>query len=551
MISILCFTIVLASGLYSVAADDDVAVAGDLPVTGFFSGRVKSGSSVGFKSFRRVQGMAFCNTLEFQNLPDPNYAPFAGGSTFKLITGKLYNEKLAWSNGLEYLSYVLTGNGANWIVGNDPGIDNGYLFINADGKLVPVQQETASNHWFWLMQGTWQQQPPLRLVCIDEKSDSPPYYYIVEYYDEATRAMAQSYLLPFIADLADSGIGAVGTEGIIDPHGSRFSGPVYLNRTTSEWDSVTDLQSVAEMGKPYMVTDSAGKSSLGVLVNEEQSSTGGYMLTFKKYSFQQIEIKKKRINFADWKPNEQTIPDDEVVVEIDSRGKPTPDFVVDGLSSSVKKNYLNSVRTTLDGIEEGDYLWLWYHSLDCMDDDCNNSFISSSGGIKHFFDAEKNSMVDQLLLKCISRTPSKATFLAFPSDRRDTMHRTSLSLNSDLLEMTFQHDGKKNGKFLNPLISFMGLTNLHVSSIFYIGKDVVDYIRKYLYSKENRHPTLSSCYFYHAAVSLPQPLIYAAEIVCVLIGAKPVTMVCSLSFSTDTNKFITSFTCLDSIYYAQ
>lgn len=35
---------------------------------------------------------------------------------------------------------------------------------------------------------------------------------------------------------------------------------------------------------------------------------------------------------------------------------------------------------------------------------------------------------------------------------------------------------------------------------------------------------LSSCFHYHAGVGLPRPLVYAAELVCLLIGAKGVVM---------------------------
>ena len=33
------------------------------------------------------------------------------------------------------------------------------------------------------------------------------------------------------------------------------------------------------------------------------------------------------------------------------------------------------------------------------------------------------------------------------------------------------------------------------------------------------------CFLYHSSLSLPSPLVYAAEIVCLLMGAKPVVMI--------------------------
>lgn len=65
----------------------------------------------------------------------------------------------------------------------------------------------------------------------------------------------------------------------------------------------------------------------------------------------------------------------------------------------------------------------------------------------------------------------------------------------------------------------------------HLGNDLISYIDKYIsrnpHKKHSERNSMypSPCFFYHAAVTLPQPLIYAAEIICLLKGMKPVVMI--------------------------
>ena len=77
----------------------------------------------------------------------------------------------------------------------------------------------------------------------------------------------------------------------------------------------------------------------------------------------------------------------------------------------------------------------------------------------------------------------------------------------------------------NPVLIDHKNSKIEANSIVFIGSDLIGFIRKYLVYKENPAIGLSSCFLYHAAVSLPQALVYAAEILCVLTGQKAVTMV--------------------------
>lgn len=66
--------------------------------------------------------------------------------------------------------------------------------------------------------------------------------------------------------------------------------------------------------------------------------------------------------------------------------------------------------------------------------------------------------------------------------------------------------------------------------IFFLSLQVVGFLRRYIETKEGRPNGMSSCYMYHAAASMPQALLYATEILCVLLGFKPLTLV---SFAFD------------------
>lgn len=100
--------------------------------------------SFSFKLSRKVDRPIFCDTVEFINLPHPNSSPFVGGSVFTLMP-ELYNDKFAWTNGADYLSYALDSEGGStWIIGGEPGVDAGYVHIKADSDVMtPISLESV------------------------------------------------------------------------------------------------------------------------------------------------------------------------------------------------------------------------------------------------------------------------------------------------------------------------------------------------------------------------------------------------------------------------
>ena len=77
---------------------------------------------------------------------------------------------------------------------------------------------------------------------------------------------------------------------------------------------------------------------------------------------------------------------------------------------------------------------------------------------------------------------------------------------------------------------------MNIDGAFFLGKDLLGFIRRYLVYKDGTLADLPSCYLYHAGVSLPVSLVYAAEIVCVLMGAKAIAMVCICYYQSNHHK---------------
>mmetsp|Transcript_20522 Transcript_20522/g.33114 ORF Transcript_20522/g.33114 Transcript_20522/m.33114 type:complete len:320 (-) Transcript_20522:73-1032(-) len=73
---------------------------------------------------------------------------------------------------------------------------------------------------------------------------------------------------------------------------------------------------------------------------------------------------------------------------------------------------------------------------------------------------------------------------------------------------------------------------LDVISVIPMNATAMDYVLEWLRMHEGMYG-ISSCFMYHSGTSLPEPFVYAAEIACVLLGAKPIGMVQFTSPSDD------------------
>jgi hypothetical protein len=101
------------------------------------------------------------------------------------------------------------------------------------------------------------------------------------------------------------------------------------------------------------------------------------------------------------------------------------------------------------------------------------------------------------------------------------MERSLINMHTNLLS------AHKSSEESSSAVTYL-MNNIQVEmlGVVNIGEDVVEWIHDHLKSHDGiLNPEISSCFFYHGGMTIPDALVYAAEIVCVLIGAKPLTLV--------------------------
>lgn len=556
-----------------------------LPNTGFVSAK-SAADTVMLKLIRKVNSPGFCKTIEIINQPSPNSSPFVGSSEFTLVPDQLYHEHYAWTNGAETLSYVpVKGRDyGNWLIGNEPGVDNGYVYLGTSmPSLTPINLEGAdSDHqWKWLIDMKWEDQPQMRAICKDTYKPGNVYYEI-EYFDQITRQAVKSAFVPdlnpFILSLHrqlnprfDQPEFQSKEANLLIPF------PSYFEVSTRTWRLLDGITVVAEFGSPVMISRTkqqtgASESHIGVLVNEEHSGKFGWRLAFRNYAFSHLRgernatarskatqtlVLEPSITQIGYKPFKSTLaaagviptsgaatqaslsPDafveyteeeeQEYTVEIDNDGC-LDDYRLEPLPSPVRRNFQRSMQHAWETIRPGDYVWLWHTRVHRGPGNFTSVGVSATGDVttgriplseRSSYDNDwQTDEVSELLVRCKSRSNSTLIFQYFHTDRRDVMRQSFLDRDTDYFVVQLSPPGAA----AQPLATFRGRA-VQVKTTIVLGADIVNYVRRFLLMKEGKTHGLSSCYMYHAAVSMPQALIYGAEILCVLIGSKPVTMV--------------------------
>ena len=244
-----------------------------------------------------------------------------------------------------------------------------------------------------------------------------------------------------------------------------------------------------------MIIDPLERMFIGYLINEEHSGDNGWSLNFR------LENGTTYVSPNSQQPS--VIEEEEIVIRIGpasthSRPGALSGFSLFPLPETKLSHYIsNNLKSVLSNVMIGDYLWLWSASMKGLGNKVETSDV---------------------LLKCSSRTNNIVLFEFFVNDRRDAMKQTVLSKHTEYYSAIIESNTGE--------IIFKNEKNvtIDVRSVLYIGNDIVSYILRYLDMKEG-YAGLSSCYMYHAGVSLPRPLVYAAEILCVLLGSKPAVLV--------------------------
>jgi hypothetical protein len=232
---------------------------------------------------------------------------------------------------------------------------------------------------------------------------------------------------------------------------------------------------------------------------QEHSSDGAWRLTFRKYHHT-AEERSAAILSDD---------DDEILLEWDSNGVKGSEWVVSPLTADQRAAYKQSQVSYILAAQPGEYLWLWLAPSPV--DPATFDFTT-------YIQGEVDDKADELLVKCVGRSNSTLLFQYYPTDRLKAMKQSVLLSDTDFFSVELSGD-----------VSSFQLSLRHrtlaLHAVFPIGKHVISFLQRYILTKEGHPNGMSSCYMYHAAASMPQALLYATEILCVLMGYKPLTLV--------------------------
>lgn len=113
--------------------------------------------------------------------------------------------------------------------------------------------------------------------------------------------------------------------------------------------------------------------------------------------------------------------------------------------------------------------------------------------------------------------PGTLVFRGFPSHRVELMSQSVLSQNIDLITIKLLSEDHMEASFPDEPLA--------IHNLVVIGKQLEEFIWDFIFYKEKELAAVPACFMYHAAVSIPQSLVYAGELMCLLAGGKPLVMV--------------------------
>lgn len=473
----------------AITNDGDVLLDESLPVAGFISGSstTKEYDSIVLHLLKRINAPPVCQYIKLINAPiennkgpNPNNLSTLKSALFEMSTD-LHNGRVYWSNGRDILSFIEETN--TWIIGYTPGVDSGFVYLKPkeDGGLTPVGFD-SNVKWHFLSGSKWKEANEVKAECYSSTVDSydKGYYYFVEYYDNTEHKMKQSYWVPPIT--ADSGTSIIASNSKL------------LLQSSFEWLDLTHIKTICGYGHPVVISDKIS-SNVFHLVNVEHATNPGWRVAFKG-------SKKKTKN---------SVEEIEVMFDLSRDGRLSDGYTVQSrLPAIAEKEFKTSLTSQFINIDVGDWVWLFYSHVD-----------------KRALIEEK----EKVLLKCIKRDSSNILFRFYPNDRLDVMNQSVMSRELEFFKLQLA-DGKAFKADSNIVMKDNLDYPINVLGAVFIGNDAVSYIKNYLIDKEGEFGDMSSCFMYHASVLIPDPLVYAAEILCLLIGSKPATMI-QFTSSTD------------------
>lgn len=461
-----------------------------IPISGFIRGMAPWGG-ITLRVNNQINNPPVCESFTLYNTPEL-FSKLMGPNTFVIIPGQLYNTRHAWTNGKEIISYNHNGDFGTWIVGFKAGDDSGYGYIKSNhDSFSPINLESYFDEisWHWLNDGIWTKQEEIFALCNDDIENKSDKFYNVEYFERETNLPIQTFWIPQLS-LEKSDYLNIYSKASLIACGDRCS---YLfDKEISEWIPISGIVVIGDIASPLYYTDSVNnKAGVVHIVNHEYASVSGWRLTLKR----ELDSEENEIS-SNWNGQEY------IFLELCNEGFRDGHAIENSIN---KQMYTYDVLKKLSNVKVGDWVWLWYimHPT-----------------IPPISEKDENT---EVLLQCVQSSNNVVVFKYYYSDRIKAMHQTVINRDTTFFTLNISSISIDNGS----KYSFIDNENrkILIQAAFVIGHDIIGYIKKYLIDMDKKLGGLSSCYLYHAAVSLPRSLVYAAEILCVLLGAKPLTMI--------------------------
>ena len=382
-----------------------------------------------------------------------------------------------WKNQDNYYLSYLKQDGINqygtWIMGEQPNVDNGIAYWKPDRPtLTPICRDDGE--WFWTVEGMWTHKEDTVVECIDTPLMS--YFSIATILNDGMRStmdtvLISSYDQPIIVDNEHY-------TSMTVPEGKEY---IYFDSHVKLWKNIDSVSSHVPMGKPKLLKVTRKSTTFqcnAVMINDE------FLYDYYRLMLRCLES------------------DEEYLIHYNGEGVWADDFDVELLpipTQAAEKNINGALVQGFVNTVPGDFVWLWYDTV--------STFMNKT---------------EDLLLKCIGSNGDIRVFQYYLTDRKDAMMRTPLSQETDLLVVEMD---KARQSVSMQFVGALSFSTTEMTAAFYIGHDIIGWLTKYLEDHENVFGGLPSCFLYHAAIAMPKSLVYAAELLCLILGAKPVVMV--------------------------
>jgi hypothetical protein len=481
----------------------------ELIASGFLLGRVANRDKIALRVITTNNMAVSLQSFQLANVPA---AANIKTKIFHLVPDLMAGGRNVWSNGVNYCFFIVNPADSKapygtWLIGQHVGVDAGVAYFKPNRpSMSPLLDEIDGPKWHYLLGKDWVEDRSIQVVNIGED----PLLYLrfskVEYADDDQ--MTTSFVLltdPYNLGFDKQSLGAI-LASLMDhdevpPPSPGTDYPILWDEQTASWKDLVVLQTIP-FGVPRVLSTSArnGRTEAVVhLVNAEYLNFN-WRLSFRLTN-NGDEIEKMIMLDNNFLSDEYYIAG-----AIDFKTRKSNDLM---------QVYQKNLQASIGNIKVGQYAWLWYQSSLFLGRGCHGTVCDNN-----------------LILKCITAMNSSWSgvqdkspyhsdiliFQYFEADRRDTMARSALSISTSYIIATWN-------RTLNQYEIKIEDIPLVVHTVFVIGEPI-KWIADHLTTHERvLTPSLSSCFFYHSGVTLPQQFIYAAEVICVLMGAKPVAMV--------------------------